>query len=109
MSDIFYKQERLALARQELDSLHLEMSYFAQFCKESGFPIPAEALRRSLKSETLMRLWQDVQAFSEQERAVSFWFKMHFLLWDFGVELLSKWTTCDHYALAEPVLSVPAS
>ena len=76
MSDIFSKQERLALAKQELDSLHLEMGYFVQFCEESGFPIPSETLRRSLKSETLMRLWQDVQVFSERERAVSFWFKI---------------------------------
>ena len=88
MSDIFSKQERLALARQELDSLHLEMRHFAQFCEESGFPVPSEALRRSTKSETLMRLLQKAQTLSEWERAVSFWFKFKSVFY-YGI---SKWS-----------------
>ncbi|MEG0379316.1 MAG: AAA domain-containing protein, partial [Eubacterium sp.] len=76
VSQTFSNQERLAEVRKELDSLILEIQYFEQYCMERGLDCSAKPPRRSLKSETLMTLWQECYDFSEQERSVSFWFKI---------------------------------
>ena len=76
LSESFAKQERLALVRQEMDSLLLEMQYFDQYCRETGLVCSEIMPRHRLKSETLMGLWQECYGFSEKDRAVSFWFKI---------------------------------
>lgn len=76
LADTFSKQEQLAQARLGLDSLLLEMEYFELYCSESGLKYTGVKPRRRLKSETLMRLWQECYEFSEQDRAISFWFKI---------------------------------
>lgn len=76
LAGTFSRQERLAQVRLELNALRLEKKYFKQYCGENDI-VPAKIKpRRSLKSETLMRLWQECNDFSERERAVSFWFKV---------------------------------
>lgn len=74
--DTFSTQERLAKVRLELNALLLEIKYFEQYCNETGLVPSNTKPRHSLKSENLMRLWQECNDFSEKERAVSFWFKI---------------------------------
>ncbi|RPF41983.1 superfamily I DNA and/or RNA helicase [Hydrogenoanaerobacterium saccharovorans] len=76
VSNTFKKQERLAQTRLELESLLLEIKYFEQYCSESELPYADIKLRRTLKSEKLMQLWQECYAFSEKKHSVSFLFKI---------------------------------
>lgn len=76
LHDIFAKQEQLAKARLELDSLQLEMRYFAQYCEEKGLSYDTVKPTHRLNSATLLALWQTCDTFCEKERAVSFWFKI---------------------------------
>lgn len=76
VSKSFERQERLAQARLELSSLLLEMKYFEEYCSDTGLNCANIKTRRNLKSETLMRLWQECYKFSEKNRAISFWFKI---------------------------------
>ncbi len=76
LSNAFAKQERLAQIRLELNSLLLEIKYFEQYCSETGLVCSDFKRRHSINSETIMRLWQECCTFSEQARAVSFWFKI---------------------------------
>lgn len=76
LSDVFDKQERLAQIRLELDSLHLEIRYFQQYCRETGFAYSDIKTRRYHKSTRLMQLWQECYMFFEKERPVSFWYKI---------------------------------
>lgn len=87
MLNLFLEQERLARAKQELDSLLLEIKYFEQFCSESGFVAPSTRLRPFVKSKTLMQLWQETRTFSERDRAVSFWFKLKCIFYG-----ISEWS-----------------
>ncbi|MDD4402049.1 MAG: AAA domain-containing protein [Desulfitobacteriaceae bacterium] len=80
LSDVFAKQERLAIVRQELKSLDLEIQYFKHYCAETGLVISEIEPRRPLKSSKLMRLWQECYEFSEKDRPVSFWFKIKSIL-----------------------------
>ncbi len=76
LAETFTKQERLAQVRIGLDSLLLEIEYFEQYCSETGLVCSGVKPRRSLKSETLMQLWQECYEFSEQDRTISLWFKI---------------------------------
>lgn len=76
ISDTFAKQERLARIRHELDSLLLEIKYFEQYCSESKLEYSNIKPRRNLSSEVLMRLWQECNKYTEQDRVISFWFKI---------------------------------
>lgn len=76
LAETFTKQERLAQARLELDSLLLEIQYFEQYCKETGLLCSTIKPRHSLNSATLMQLWQECYEFSEHNRPISFWFKI---------------------------------
>ena len=74
--DVFASQKRLAQARQKLNNLLLEIRYFEQYCAEKRLKCAEIAPRNHLKSETIMKLWQECNDFSERDRAVSFWFKI---------------------------------
>ena len=76
LANVFADQERLARVRQELSSLLLEIRYFEQYCAETGLECAETVPRRRLKSETIMKLWQECNGFSEHDRAISFWFKI---------------------------------
>ncbi len=76
VSETFTKQERLAQAKSELDSLQLEIKYFENYCDESNL-IPSKKIpKKTLKAEILMKLWQECNEFSEKQRNISFWFKI---------------------------------
>ncbi len=76
LTDSFDKQERLAQARLELDSLLLEIKYFQQYCSETNFPGSNSKARHLMKSKKLMQLWQECYELSEHGRVLSFWFKI---------------------------------
>lgn len=76
VSETFTKRERLAQAKQELDSLLLEIKYFEQYYLESGLITSTALPKRTLKSDNLLKLWLECEAFSEKQRSISFWFKI---------------------------------
>lgn len=80
LSELFTKQERLAIAKQELNALTLEMKYFAEYCRETGMDDSDIKPRRNLKAQRLMELWQECCAFSDEERGITFWFKLKSVL-----------------------------
>ena len=64
LTEIFAMQERLALARQELDALIVEQTHFEQEVKRNT----AITMRKQLSSAQLMVLWNEIQAVVEGER-----------------------------------------
>ena len=64
LADVFAKQERLALARQELDALKVERTNFEQEVEYNG----AITIRKSFTSAQLMTLWNELQALVEGVR-----------------------------------------
>nr|MBQ5604713.1 AAA family ATPase [Bacteroidales bacterium] len=64
LADVFAKQERLALARQELDALKVERTHFEQEIKYNG----AIVIRKSFYSAQLITLWNELQAVVEGVR-----------------------------------------
>ena len=64
LADVFSKQERLALARQELDALNLERTHFEQ----GGTCNYRIGIRKKYTSIQLMALWNELQAVIEGER-----------------------------------------
>lgn len=65
LADVFARQERLALARQQLDALKVEETHF----REEVTLNEHITLRRSLSSEKLMMLWQELQELVEKKRS----------------------------------------
>lgn len=96
VAELFTKQERLAVARQELSALTLEMKYFAEYCKETGINDSGVKLRRNLSSQRLMGLWQECCAFSDKDHSITLWFKLKSVLlygvsdWSFYQNSLSR-------------------
>lgn len=80
LSELFTKQERLAIAKQELSDLTLEMKYFAEYCKETSVGDSNQKPRRGLKAQRLMELWQECCAFSDKDRSITLWFKLKSVL-----------------------------
>ena len=76
VAEHFGKQERLAVAKQELDALEVETQYFDQYCKEADLTQPAKKPRKGLRSETILRVLQDCEIHSEKELPLSFWHKL---------------------------------
>ena len=79
LRDIFASQERLAVVRRELDSLRVEIKYFEQYCKDQRLSYQGTRVRHPLKSDVLLRLWQECERLTEKDRVVSFWFKIKFV------------------------------
>lgn len=76
VSGYFGKQERLAIAKQELDALKVEAQYFAQYCEKANTAKPNRQPRNGLKSATVLRILQECETYSEKEIPVSFWHKL---------------------------------
>lgn len=64
LADVFAKQERLALARQELDALKVEQVHFEQEIVRNE----SISIRKQLSSAQLMTLWNELQTVVEGER-----------------------------------------
>lgn len=76
LNEIFQKQEQLALAKQEFQELKTERRYFEQYTEETNDNLTQHKIRRKLKSQTLMQLWQECQSFSDTGKNVTFFFKI---------------------------------
>lgn len=76
VAEHFAKQERLAVAKQELDALEVEAQYFGQFCEETKLLQPAKKPRKGLRSEKVLRTLQECEQLSEKEQQFSFWHKL---------------------------------
>lgn len=76
VAECFSKQERLAVAKQELDALGVEAEYFDQYCTDTKLTIPNKKPRKGLRSETIMRILQDCELHSEKDLPLSFWHKL---------------------------------
>lgn len=76
VAEYFGKQERFAVAKQELDALEVEAQYFDQYCKETDLIQPTKKPRKGLRSETILRVIQDCEIHSEKELPLSFWHKL---------------------------------
>lgn len=61
LADVFAKQERLALARQELDAFKVEQAHFEQEVEYNR----QISVRKHLSSTQLMELWNELQAVVE--------------------------------------------
>lgn len=62
LAEIFAKQERLTIARQELDALKIEHIHFEQ---ENEYD-KRITIRKQLSSSQLMELWNELQAYLEK-------------------------------------------
>lgn len=69
LKSIFSKQERLAMARQEIQALKIEWQHYLQ---EFGTKESAIKLRGNSKSAALLNLWNECQQFAEKEQTSSF-------------------------------------
>lgn len=76
LNAIFTKQERLALAKQELQELNVELEHFKQYASETNNDESNIKIRRKLKSSKIMELWQECQNISDTEKNISFFFKL---------------------------------
>lgn len=73
---IFQQQERLALAKQELQELKTEIKYFEQYTEDTNDNLTQFKIRKKLKSEKLVQLWQECQSLSETGKKIVFFFKI---------------------------------
>lgn len=69
LKNIFSKQERLALARQEIQALKIEWQHYLQ---EFGTKESAIKQRKNSSSADLLNLWNECQHFAEKEQASRF-------------------------------------
>ncbi|MBQ6876248.1 MAG: AAA family ATPase, partial [Lachnospiraceae bacterium] len=76
VAEHFAKQERLAVAKQELDALEVENKYFNQFCEDTKLNQPTKKPRRGLRSEIVLQTLQECEQLSEKEKTFSFWHKL---------------------------------
>ncbi len=76
VSECFTKQERLALAKQELNAVELEGRHFATYYEDSKLPKPAKKYRQGLKAATVLRILQECETASEQEKPMGLWLKL---------------------------------
>lgn len=68
LRNIFSKQERLAMARQEIQALKIEWQHYLQ---EFATQEPTIKLRKSSDSTALLNLWNECLQFADKEQASS--------------------------------------
>ncbi len=76
VSESFSKQERMALAKQELRALDAESRHFSAYYDESGLPRPRKSPRRGLKSASVLRILREVEAAVDREKPLSLWLRL---------------------------------
>ena len=76
LSIVFRKQERLAIARQELNSLEVEFKYFTDYSGEKDKVFSDIRMRRKPESGKVLQLLGECEKFSDAGRSLSFFFKI---------------------------------
>ena len=76
LGDIFQKQERLAVAKQQLQALTLEKKYFDLYKSESSEDSKKLKINRKLSSQKIINLWNEIQIINETGKKLSWLFKL---------------------------------
>lgn len=76
LNEVFSVQENLSLTKQELNALNLEFKHYKNYLSETGDDSANYKIRRNLKSSKVMQLWQECQMFSENNKKLTFLFKI---------------------------------
>ena len=76
LKEVFNKQERLAILRQEYSQLMTELEYFKQYVEESNVDVENLKFRKKLNSKQWMGMWQDCQMISDKKQKISILYKM---------------------------------
>ena len=76
LQSVFEKQERLAKAKLELQSLETEQKYFAQYDSETKSESLNIKMRKNVPSTAIMDLWQSSQVFSDTGHRLSLLFRL---------------------------------
>ncbi|MFH5837175.1 AAA domain-containing protein [Proteiniclasticum sp. C24MP] len=74
LHEVFQRQERLAMTRQEMESLETEIRHFKRYCEETGITLKRKSIPHS--SKKMMRIWQQCYAYEEEDKKIPFWFKL---------------------------------
>lgn len=96
LKSVFEKQERLAIAKQELQTLETEKKHFEKYDCETKSESLNIRVRKNISSKAIMDLWQTCQLFSDAEHKMSFWFrfKSRFIYgisdWNFYLQDIAK-------------------
>ena len=80
LGEVYQKQERLAIAKQQLQSLQLEKKYFDIYKTESTDESPKLKLKKSITSKKVLNLWNEIQLISETGKKLSWFFKLKSVL-----------------------------
>lgn len=76
LQDVFEKQERLAKAELELNSIETEQKYFEKYDSETKAEALDVKVRKNIHSAAVMDLWQASQMFSDTGIKLSLWFRL---------------------------------
>ncbi len=76
LKDVFDKQERLALLRQEQSNLTTETQYFHQYLDKVNTEIAIKNSKKGLSSKDWVRLWQECQHLLEKQNRLGILFKL---------------------------------
>ena len=76
LREVFEIQERLSVAKQEIQAVKTEQQHFNQYSEESNGNLIQYKIRNKVKSKVLMRLWHECQAFLEKDKKVTLIFKL---------------------------------
>ena len=87
--EVFSMQERLSLAKLELQNIKTEQKHFEKYCHETTGKVPKYITRRNLKSKVLLRLIRECEFFVENRGQTSFWFNLKCSIF-YGI---SSWKT----------------
>ena len=80
LGEVYQKQERLAIAKQQLQSLQLEKKYFDKYKTESTDETPKLKFKKSITSKKVLNLWNEIQLISETGKKISWFFKLKSVL-----------------------------
>lgn len=76
LGNVFDKQEKLAILKQELAQIKQEEKYFEEYLNETNVSVDSVQITKKISSKRLMDLWQECQGISEKEKKISFVFKI---------------------------------
>lgn len=80
LKDVFDKQERLAVLKQEYSQLITELQYFNQYLAETDVEIDNIKFIKKMTSKHWLEIWQECEAVSEKKRKIGILFKINAFL-----------------------------
>ena len=80
LQKIYQLKEEIAILRVQIHDLEIESKHFDEYYDESVNELIAIKLRRSLTSDKIMMLWQEVQDRADREKKLTFFQKLRSIL-----------------------------